>query len=454
MLSLPGGGVTAHGVKLVVVAGRIYAHMPSPVKRLTGDDEALLLVHSGQIAPYRSKKRFRVVVAGRRWGKTHWVCIELVNAAAANPNQRCWYVAPTYSMAKQIAWEKLKEIIPRNWIARNYAGMPDVNETNLSIKLINGSRITLKGADKPDSLRGVGINFLALDEFQDMKEGVWTAIRPTLTDTKGRCIFIGTPKSFNHLYKMYRRGLAGGNPQWESWQFKTGDSPFISRKEIEQARSDMDARKFRQEYEASFESMSGRIYYDFLQDHNVRPCPFDPALPLYVGQDFNVDPMSTVICQLHGDEVWATGELSLRSSSTEDVCSELIREFGNDVTRRATIYPDPSGNNRQHARGESDVQIFREWGFGRILFSRKAPLLRDRYASVNRLICDASGRRRLYVDPSCKELITCLEQLIYKEGTNDPDKDLGIDHMGDALGYFVHHEFPVKKRPVYMGGSH
>lgn len=432
-------------------AGRWYPHAPSPVKKRSEDDGVLLELHPGQAEPFLSKARFRVIVAGRRFGKTHFTTIALIMAAREKPKQLCWYVAPTYAMAKQIAWEKLKEITPRSWILK-------INENELKITLINRSVIILKGADKPDSLRGVGLNFLVLDEYQDMKSEVWEyALRATLTDKLGRAIFIGTPKSYNHLYTMYLRGQLGPNgkknPQWDSWQFRTSDSPFIARSEIESARSDLDPKTFRQEYEASFESMGGRVYYDFDRAYNVRQCPYDPSIPTMIGQDFNIDPMSTVLLQRHGDEVWVTGELSLRSSSTEDVCRELLNEYGWDFKEKATVYPDPAGNAKQHARGDSDVQIFREWGFDRILFRKKHPPVRDRIAAVNRLICNAKGVRRLFVDPGNKELIKGLEQLTFKEGTNEPNKDLNIEHMPDALGYPIEFEWPVKRQAEAMGYS-
>lgn len=449
------GFVPAHGLspKEVNVGGRVYRHIPSKRKKHSLDDEILLVMHRAQMEPFKSKARFRTVVAGRRWGKTHWVCIELLLAARSKPKQKVWYVAPTYQMAKQIAWEKLKEIVPLTWIAKKRGGMYAINETSLTITLINGSRITLKGADRPDTLRGVGIHFLALDEYQDFKVGTWEMVlRATLTDTRGRAIFIGTPKSFNQLYDMYERGQ-GKNPQWASWQYKTSDSIFIPTQEIEDAKRDLDPKTFRQEYEASFESMSGRVYYDFDRRINVRRSPYDPSLPTMIGQDFNVDPMSTIILQRHGDEVWAVGELSLRGSSTEEVCKTLLDEYGWGLLDRATVYPDPAGQNRSSARGESDIQIFREWNFNRILYHRKHPLVRDRLASVNRMICDAKGDRRLYVDPSCGELIKCFEQLVFKEGTSEPDKNLNIEHMGDAIGYPLQYEFPVKRDQMIMGYS-
>lgn len=450
--------LTTHSVKSVDFAGRVYTASPSPIKKKTDDDTVLLTMHRSQWPVLRSKARFRVVVAGRRWGKTHGVVIELIMAARKAPKQKVWYVAPTYTMAKQIAWEKLKEIIPLSWIKKQRNGYA-INETTLTIVLINNSRITLKGADRPDTLRGVGIHFLALDEFQDFKPGVWEAVlRPTLTDTRGRAIFIGTPKSFNHLYDRYvigQRDESGfKNPQWESWQFRTIESPFIAPSEVEGAKKDLDVKTFRQEYEASFETMSGRVYYDFDRFKNVRRSPFDPSLPTLIGQDFNIDPMSSVILQKHGNELWATGEISLRSSSTEEVCRAVIDEYGWGILDKSTVYPDPAGASRSSARGESDVQIFSEWGFKRILYHKKHPSVRDRLIAVNRLICDAKGDRRLFVDPSCKELIKCFEKLIYKEGTSDPDKTMNIEHMGDAAGYPIEYEFPVKREQRFVGYSH
>jgi hypothetical protein len=346
-------------------------------------------------------------------------------------------------MAKQIAWEKLKELVPAWRVAKTH-------EQELSIKLVNGSTIALKGSDRPDSVRGVGVHFLVLDEYQDMKPQLWTAIRPTLSDTKGKALFIGTPKGRNHFYDQYAKGI-GKNPQWHSWQFKTIDSPFIPGSEITDAMQDMDPRSFRQEYEASFENAAGLVYYDFDRLKNVRPCPFDPSLPVLVGQDFNVDPMCSIILQRHGDELWVTGELHLRNSSTEEVCRELLREFGNDITQRANIYPDPAGGQRSSARGESDLQIFREWGFHRLLYRKKAPLVRDRIAAVNRLICNAQGARKLFIDPSARELIRSLETTAYKDNSNDVDKSLNNEHAADALGYCVEFEHPIRK-PWEMQG--
>lgn len=205
-----------------------------------------LSLHPGQFEVFREKARFKVVVAGRRWGKTQLAKSAIISMARVR-KRLIWYVAPTYRMAKQIMWSELLDSIPKKWIKKQ-------NETVMQIVLVNGTVIELKGADKPDTLRGVGLHFLVLDEFQDMRPDVWTKVlRPTLASTGGHALFIGTPKSFNHLYELWSLGqkkeLRDANV-WKSWQFPTIMSPFIPPEEIEAAKRDMDEKSFRQEFEA------------------------------------------------------------------------------------------------------------------------------------------------------------------------------------------------------------
>jgi len=408
--------------------------------------KANLSLHTKQMEVYRSQSRYRVVVAGRRWGKTALSRV-LIIKKAQKKKQKIWYVAPTYKMAKQIMWVDLMDAIPRKWIRK-------INETSLTVTLINGTRIELKGADKPDSLRGVGIHFLVLDEFQDMAEEVWTLVlRPTLADTGGHAIFIGTPKAYNYLYELYKKGqdpVLQGLNEWMSWQFPTITSPFIPISEIEAAKKDMDEKSFRQEFEASFETMSGRVYYPFDRSVHIQPVEFNPKLPIWVGMDFNIDPMSTVIYQpqLNG-ELWAVDEVVLFGSNTEEVCEELEKRFWRHQSQ-IVMYPDPAGGQRQHARGETDMDILREKGFKRIKYRKKHPMVADRVNAVNRMLKDANGNVRLKINPRCKHFINALEQTIYKKGTREVDKSGGTEHSADAGGYCIELEFPVRK--VEIGG--
>lgn len=198
--------------------------------------------------------------------------------------------------------------------------------------------------------------------------------------------------------------------------------------------------------------MSGRVYYPFDRNVHVKPLQFNPKLPIWVGQDFNIDPMSSVILQPQPNgELWAVDELVLFSSNTAEVCDELERRYWRWKSQ-VTIFPDPAGAYRQHARGESDVDIFKEKGFLRVDYPKKHPPIADRVNAVNRMLMSASGETRLYIDPKCKHLIDSLEKVIYKPGSRDMDKTGGIEHSADALGYPVHRRYPVKNR-VILGGS-
>ncbi|MGZ8497405.1 MAG: terminase large subunit domain-containing protein [Candidatus Binatia bacterium] len=408
--------------------------------------KSLLKLHPKQHDVFHHRARFKVVAAGRRWGKSMLSQVSLIDNASAKPGSLNWYVAPSYRMAKQIMWTDMNRRLPPAWISRR-------NETFMRFELINGSVIELKGADKEDSLRGVGLDHLVLDEMQDMRPGVWkTVLRPTLATTRGSALFIGTSKSFNHFYDVWLRGMEGDGRIWKSWQFPTSSSPFVPDEEIEQARSDMDPKTFRQEFEASFEAMSGRVYHTFDRKVHVGDHPFNPKLPIYIGQDFNIDPMSSAIFQIQENgEIWAVDEIVLFSSNTQEVCEEIERRYWRH-TKQIIVYPDPAGGARQHARGETDLDIFREKGFKRIKYHRKHPPVADRVNAVNKMLLAANGEIRMKVNRKCRHLIDSLEQTIYKEGGREIDKSLSIEHITDAAGYFIQYEFPARRIEI-MGVS-
>lgn len=410
-----------------------------------------LFVHNGQRTVLNDQRRFKVIVAGRRWGKTQTAATAML-VAARKPKQIIWYVAPTYRMARDIMWRVLKDMVPTQLIY-------NANETLMKITLLNGSEIALKGADKPDTLRGVALDFVVIDEAQDVNPDTWyLVLRPTLSSTGGKAIIIGTPKSFNWLYDTYILGQRGDNyydketklwrvNPWKSWQMPTITSPFIPPEEIEAAKHDMDEKSFNQEYNAKFETMSGRVYHAFDRAVHIGDYHFNPALPIYIGQDFNIDPMSAAVMQIQPNgAIWIVDEIVLFGSNTQEAADELARRYHRQMAGgKITIYPDPAGQQRGHGRGESDLDILRDAGFKRLKFRRKAPFVSDRINAVNRLWRSADGQIRMKVDRHCKHVITCMEQLIYKPGTRDPDKTMGIEHIGDGIGYFIDLEYPVRK---------
>jgi len=373
------------------------------------------------------------VVAGRRFGKTHLATVELVRAALSGGNKNCWYVAPTYRAAKEIAWDMLMQILPDEYIDRK-------NETALMINLINGSTIALKGAEKPDSLRGRALDFAIMDEFADMKLTAWTEVlRPSLSDREGNAMWIGTPKGRNHFYDLWTYGL-DGHDGWASYQFTTLNGGNVSAEEIESARRDLDERTFKQEYEAAFVSYSGIIYYNFNREESVRKI-FDDGTPLHIGMDFNLDPMSAVVCIRQGNDLLAIDEIVMYGSNTDEMVDEIKTRYPN---RQITIYPDPASRQRKtSAGGRTDLSILQNAGFA-VKVKTSHPAIRDRINAVNSRLKSGQGRH-LFVDPKCKQTIKSLERQTYKEGTSQPNKDDGFDHMNDALGYLVEFLYPVRR---------
>lgn len=381
-------------------------------------------------------RRFRVAICGRRFGKTHLAVRELAYHARI-PEQEVIYVAPTYKMAKNIVWRKLKnKLQDLNWVAKH-------NETELKLELKNGSTISLKGADNFDSLRGTGNHFIVLDEFADIDPEAWfEVLRATLSDTGGKALFIGTPKGIgNWSYEIYQRCLE--DPEnWSSYQFTTLDGGNVPEAEVEQARKDLDERTFRQEYLATFETFSGRIYYSFERVHNVRKYEGNTPDTVYVGMDFNIDPMSAVIATRTGDTLHIIDEVRLFSSNTKEMVDEIKQRFPKS---KVWVYPDPAGNQRKtSAGGQTDVTILSNAGFV-VKAPRVHTPVRDRINAVNSRLCSSSGIRHLLIDPRCKYTIEGLERQVYKEGTSQPDKENGYDHMNDALGYMVDYLFPVRR---------
>ena len=382
------------------------------------------------------KTRFRVLCTGRRFGKTT-LAIREVCYVARIPGRVCWAVCPSYRQAKQIFWIKLKKILQDlRWVSK-------INEAELTVVLKNGSRICLRGADNPDSLRGVGIDFLVLDECADIQESAFTEVlRPTLSDTKGNALFIGTPKGMNWFHDLYQRGQDPTETEWASYQYTTLEGGWVEEEEITQARKDLDAKTFRQEYEATWETYSGIIYYGFSMAENVKNIqqPLDNNI-LHIGMDFNLDPMSAVVSYIANGVVYIIDEICIWSSNTDELCQEIHRRYPG---KKIFVYPDPASKARKtSAGGRTDLSILTNAGFLAKVMPRHMAV-RDRVNSVNAKLCSALGVRGIYIHPKCKNLLNSIAKQTYKEGTVLPDKTQGFDHMNDALGYLISFLYPIK----------
>lgn len=406
--------------------------------------------------------RFRTAVCGRRFGKTFLAVEEIRRACRLavklniSTENEIWYGAPSFKQAKRVFWKRLKKGIPPGWMA----GKP--NETECSITLISGHVIRCVGLNEYDNLRGSGLWFFLGDEWQDAPPEAWAeTIRPMLSTAAGHALFIGTPKGYNHFRDWYLSGQPGNEksePDSRSFLYTSIQGGNIPPEEIAQAKRTLDGRTYRQEYEATFETYEGRVLHAFSRAVNVAPCKakLTPTCKIHVGIDFNINPMSAVVLVEEGDLAFQVDEIVLKTSNTDELAAEIKSRFARaGKVDHITCYPDPAGAQRRtSAQGRTDIGILQAAGF-HVVAMASHPLVRDRNNTVNARFRAADGTVRLYVDTGCVKSIEAYEKHFYREGSNEPDKTTGFDHIPDSLGYWAHGRFaykPPQERSINVMG--
>ena len=263
---------------------------------------------------WNAPERFKLLCSGRRFGKTYLCIARLVAWAIEHPNSLNWYCTQTYKSAKQIAWRQLRAMVPPEMFARK-------NESELSVELSNGSVIALKGAESADALRGVSLSSLIVDEAAYVKQEAWEMVlRPALSDQGGPAWFITTPAGLNWFHDLWEQ--AQDQPDWSTFSYTTIQGGNVPEDEVEAARRTLDDRTFRQEYLASFETLSGRVYPDF-SDDNISDTVCDTGGPILWGTDFNVSVLAGVLGSRVGDTLHIWDEVSVTQTNTDEVCAML-----------------------------------------------------------------------------------------------------------------------------------
>lgn len=330
-----------------------------------------LAFHEAQTKVYQSKNRFKVICAGRRFGKTFYSISEILFFALNNPGSKIVYFAPTISQARDIVWRALKERTLDFWIK-------DPNETRMEILLKtkdttdpitgvttlsdkNPSEIWLRGTENIESARGNGIHLLVVDEVASIRNWgyVWnTVLRPTLTDTVGKAIFISTPKGFNHFYDMYNRHLE--DKDYESFHFTTYDNPYVTAEEVDKAKKEVTEEEFRQEYMAEFVSVSGQVYKEWDLNRQFVPIEYDPSLELHVTMDFGVnDPTAIIWLQRNGAEYYIIDYYEMNNASIE----HFVHILNSKPYKKPTLYTgDPAGRQRNNVTGTSVITEYAKNG--------------------------------------------------------------------------------------------
>lgn len=241
--------------------------------------------HAGQTAIMRHPARFRIVAAGRRWGKSTMAAHEIAEYALEHTNATCWWVSPTYDMSNEYGFKKTKPLLSPDVLASE----PKRTKPR-AFEIDNGSKISFRSAEREDSLRGPGIDFLVIDEAGSIPKRAWTdELRPALADTQGRMLAIGTPRGRNWFHTWYNRGQSADHPDVASWRAPTEQNEYVPDGEVESAKSDMPERKFRQEHLAEFIDDSGGVFGNVrakVARYNLPVSPADATPSFAVGVDF------------------------------------------------------------------------------------------------------------------------------------------------------------------------
>lgn len=429
---------------------------------------------------YLSESRYNVAACGRRSGKTAIGKRRGVRKAlnwTGVADARFLFGAPTQQQAKVIFWRDLKRLVPAWAMARK------PSESDLTIELVNGAIIQVMGFDRPQRAEGSPVGHAHLDEFADMDPATWTEhLRPMLTDTQGTADITGVPEGRNHYWDLWCEALADQEGEWGAHHWTTAEvlpmylGELAAEREIRSARAALDIVTFRQEYEASFNNVEGRVYYEFDRETHARErCHYNPNRSLCLCFDFNVAPGVCAYLQegmykgadpsVSREATFAIGEVHIpRDSNTAMVCRRIIADWhgsGDSPPRIARhegevlVYGDPAGGLRstktEHGSDWDVIRAVLQPVFGeRLKFrvKRDQPRQRARVNSLNARLRTADGVKHFLVDPiNCKRLIEDLEVVTVKEGTAgeiDKDKDDGrFSHISDAVGYYMDYRHPI-----------
>lgn len=250
-------------------------------------------LHSHQQPIFNDPTRFRVLVAGRRFGKSRLACAMIIDGLLRGQN--LWWVAPTFDISKRVGWRMLTTAL-RPLIDGGYA---IINKSDLLITLPNGGMFQAKSADRPDKLVGEGLDGVVMDECGIIQEMAWLeSIRPALADKLGWAVFIGTPKGRNWFWRVFQDGLDPLKPEWASWKHATSDNPYIDPAEIESARTQLPSRVFEQEFLAEFLDDGGAVFRNL--PACVRPAPTTPGR-VVIGVDWGRANDFTVLVVMERD---------------------------------------------------------------------------------------------------------------------------------------------------------
>ena len=408
-----------------------------------------LTEHSVQTDLVNDKVRFKVVPAGRRSGKTERAKRFVVREAMREPGPY-FVAAPTRDQVKRIYWADLKRLA-----FTSVLGDRSVSESELQIRLPSGSTISLIGLDQPQRMEGVLWIGGVIDEIADVHEGAWQenispaldTFNPLRPDYRPWCWLIGVPDGLNHYYEMAEYARTSGDQDWKLYTWKSAD--ILPPDVIEAAKRRMSPRQYRQEYEASFETASGRVYEDY-GPWNYTKEVIKSHEQIMWHHDFNFTPMSSGIGVRRGNDFYILDEIILTSATSRQSAIEFVERFKNHANRTVVIYGDPAGRAGEkhgHASDYTEMeQVLRanNWQVERRV-KPAAPAIKDRQNSVRAKIRNAAGETSLFVNiDKAKYAHKGLATVQIKKGSTFLEEASDYQHITTAIGYCVDHEWPLR----------
>lgn len=394
--------------------------------------------HRPQIKLSKDDSRFIYVLAGRRGGKTFYMAEDILKTIhSLPPKAKIVYIGPSLGHAKELCWEPVQERAHQlGWYCKPH-------ESKSVLTFSKKRQLHVLGAEKISRVRGKRFHKAYLDEiafFTKKMTDVWRAIRPCLSDYRGKAILSTTPNGKGtSAYDFYLD--VKSKKDWSYHYWKTSDNPFIDAKEIEDAKRELDERSFMQEYEASWQSFEGVVYYSFDDNVHVKKQPdIDPSLPIHLCYDFNVNPTTLLLSQKEDGKLRYKKEYSKKHSSTEATTEDFCKDF-KGMALDLRIRGDSTGSSRRSNTGRSDYhyvkEILTDHGFSyEFEVKAKNPAIVDRLKVVNSWLKPYVGEHKVEIDPSCKELIRDLssQEMI---GRMPSDKN-NLGHKADAFGYDIY----------------
>ena len=273
----------------------------------------------------------KVVVCGRRWGKSVLMDETAIHYAMTIDNAVCWIVGPNNPLARPVHWDKIKyrlEYLGYNIYARK--DMPrncTVHDASMHIELLNlhggWSHIYVKSAVKEESLVGSGLDFLGIDEFRYLPMGLFEEqLYPSLTDRNGKLLITSTANGRDELYDLYMRGNNSYDtyiPGWKSWLYWTETNPYVPMQKVKEAQRTSPPKVFEQEYHCNFDTAQGLLYYNFDPTRHLKELEINYDLPLNLSFDFNFGLQTTTVSQIvAGDVEYNALKLKLKEAQISD----------------------------------------------------------------------------------------------------------------------------------------